>query len=118
MDPLLGKTQDSGYKSIFSILLKRKIIYTQNYSNFTYARPKSSFSKTPLVLAGLAAVLLVLRPNEDMPRPLLELLKLFDGGLNLADEYLTLARRLEKYWLTEALLEYVPKDRGGVELPC
>ena len=49
-----------------------------------------------LVRAGLVAVRLVLRPNEDMPRPLLAILILLDGGLNLADENFILERLFVK----------------------
>ena len=47
----------------------------------------------PRVLAGLAAVRLVLRPNEDMPLLLLEPRRLRGGGLKRAEEYLMLPRR-------------------------
>ena len=34
----------------------------------------------------------MLRPNDDIPRPLLELLRLLEGGLNLAEENLIFPR--------------------------
>ena len=50
----------------------------------------------PLVRAGRADVRLVLRPNEDIPRTLLVLLRLLDVGLNLAEENLMFVRLLVK----------------------
>ncbi len=81
--------------------------------SLTYASPERSFSNTPFVLAGRVAVRLVLLPKEDMPRPLFEL-RIFEGGLNLAEENLMFPRLLEKEGLKERGVAALPKERGGV----
>ena len=77
-----------------------------------YVNPDSSFSNMPLVRAGRAAVRLVLRPKEDMPRPLLELRWLLEGGLNLAEENRMFPRLVAKEELNARDPDGVPREKG------
>ena len=84
----------------------------------THAKPERSFSKTALVLAGLAAERLVLRPKEDIPRPRFELLMLLVEVVKRAEENLMFPRRLKDREPDPPPMAAPPRLSGGVLPYC